>query len=723
MFKLQHFIRASAKKVWKDTLVILLFSALTLILLYPFSLFKMDTQLIGSDVGDSYQNLWNLWWVKHSMLSMSNPFATNLLFYPNGADLYVHSLSPAAGFFTIPFQQAFGLVFSYNLIVLLSFVLGGYGAYRLALHITRDWRASFFAGLVFAFSSYHFARAIAHMNLVSVQWLPFYVLFLLKMRDEPSLKNTFLAVTFLSLTAFAADLQYVLFLGIFTLFYLLYELALNREQIRKFLLRVGLMTVTFAGVLFLFLPPLMIGFFTGKYAYAAAAPSDSVTLSSDLLAFFTPSSGNLFFGKYVESIIGGFSSVKLWPIEVTYIGYTCLALAVFAAVKVWKTARFWLLSALAFMVLSLGPVLHVLGVSVFTPFQVNVPLPELVLYYVFPIFRAPSRFIVVAMLCLAVLAAMSLKYANSWIARQKRGKILGLLFFAVLCVSLLAESNMSPYPVVEDTSIPQFYYQLSRMNETFAVLDLPQTYAANNLYMYYGTASEKPLLGGSISRVPMESLRPLLAVPIVAQAGYLMTGGKLMEPTDIVLQDLNFTNLYTLQLYNVRYVILHKDLLDNATLGNLTAYMNSMFGSPVYSDAKIVSFETKPPAQPGFVALVGDGWRDLESRDGAPTRWMSSNATINLVSPAPRYYTLNFTVGTENANKTLSVSVNGRLLAELPVSKAEHFRYLMSIFLHEGENELTFSCDQAFVPAEGAANSLDNKLMTVFVQNVDLLPA
>lgn len=721
MFRLQDLIRAIIKRSWKDLLVLTLFLVLTLILLYPFSILRMGSQLLG-DGGDAYQNLWNLWWVKRSVLSMSNPFATNLLFYPNGADLYVHSLSPAAGFFTIPLQLWFGLVFTYNLLVLFSFVLGGYGAYRLALHVTGDLKASFFAGLVFTFSAYHFARALEHLNLVNIQWLPFYVLFLLKMRDEKSLKNVVFAVTFLVLTALTADLQYVLFLGIFTSFYALYEFVANREQIGKFLVRLEIMTFSFMGLLFVFLSPLIVGAFTGNYAYASTSPSDSVRFSSDLLGFFTPSSGNFFFGRYTGSIIMSFSSNKFGPIEITYIGYVCLALAVYAGVKLRKTAKFWVLTSVAFAILSLGPMLQVLGSSTFTPFHVTVPLPEILLYYVFPIFRAPSRFIVMVMLSLAVLSAMSLKQVNAWLSRLNRGKALGLLFFIVLCIALLAESNMMPYPVVEDTSIPPFYYELAKMNGNFSVLDLPQTYAANNLYMYYGTVSEKPLLGGSISRVPLDSLRPLLTVPIVAQTGNLMNDHGLMEPTEIVVQDLNSTNLHALELYNVRYVILHKDLLDSNALGNLTIYLNQLAGPPVYSDDKIVSYETKPASQQSLFAYLTDGWHDLEWRDGTPTRWMTNNATIRLSSPSSHYYTLNFTVGTEVTNKSLSVYLNDRFLGNLPVSMTEYNRYLMSIFLQEGTNELTFYCEQSYPRSNAVSNSVDDRQVTVFLQYVDITP-
>ena len=307
MFRLQNLIQRTVKKFWKEILVITLYLILTLILLYPFSALNIGTELIG-DGGDGYQSLWNLWWVKRSTLNFTNPYVTDHLYYPYGADLYVHSLSIAAGFLTIPFQLTLGLVFSYNLIVILSFVLGGYGAYRLAYHITADRKASFFGGLVFAFSAYHFARALEHMNLVSIQWIPFYILFLLKMRQEKSLKNVFFAATFLILTGLTADLQYVLFLALFTVFFVAYEFVSNKEQIAKFLVKLGIMTLFSAIFMVLLLAPMISGFFAGKYDYAASSPSDSVALSADLLAFFTPNSRNLFFGSYTAGVISNFSS-------------------------------------------------------------------------------------------------------------------------------------------------------------------------------------------------------------------------------------------------------------------------------------------------------------------------------------------------------------------------------------------------------------------------------
>ena len=720
MSKLRNLIQRTPRKFWIEILVIAFYLILTLVLLSPFSVLDMSTELIGEG-GDGYQSLWNLWWVKQSTLNLSNPYVTDHLYYPYGADLYVHTLSPAAGFLTIPFQLTFGLIFSYNLIVIVSFVLGGYGAYRLALHVTEDRKASFFAGVIFTFSAYHFARALANMNLVSIQLLPFYALLLLKMRKEKTLSNVLLAAAFLFLTGLIADLQYVLFLGIFTAIFLVYELMNNKKQITGFLVRLGIMILLFLGVTFFLLAPMISSFLSGKYDYAVSSPSDSVAMSADLLSFFTPDSRNLLFGSYTAGVISSFSSSSLFPIEgIAYIGYTVFSLMIFAAIKLRKTAKFWLLSSLFFLLLSLGPILHIMGESIFTVFHVNIPLPELILYYAFPIFRVPARFIVMATLCLSVVSAISLKDFNSRLSKIKNGKTVILILLALLSTAFIAESNMLPYPVVEDTSISSFYYELAKTNGTFAVLDLPQTWRANNLYMYYATASGKPIVAGSISRRSSENVQLLQAIPLIRQTNNVLCHEALMKPTDIIKQDINLTNINALNFFNIQYVVLHKNLIDNATFDETSNYLTALLGEPVYVDENIVAFQSKSSMLNGVFTFIADGWWDLEEQNGTATRWMQNKGTIQISSPSTQYCVINFTVGTEYGEMSVRVFLNDQWMGDVQISPLESETVSTRGILRKGINELSFSSNQTFIPAEINSSSSDTRQLSVYLQDVEI---
>jgi hypothetical protein len=159
------------------------YTALTVMLTYPVVL-KLSSEVPGG--GDAWANIWNLWWVKQALLDRHvNPFHTDMLYYPGGVNLYLHTLTLSAGLISIPLQSlGFNLIATYDLVLLLSFVLAGYGAFLLCHYLTANRWASFVGGAIFTFSPYHFAHLLGHMNLVSLQWIPFYVLVLLRALDS-----------------------------------------------------------------------------------------------------------------------------------------------------------------------------------------------------------------------------------------------------------------------------------------------------------------------------------------------------------------------------------------------------------------------------------------------------------------------------------------------------------------------------------------------------------
>src|SRR5262249_699640 len=64
-----------------------------------------------------------------------------------------------------------------------SFVLASFGMYLLMLRVTRNRYAAFVAGVAFAFAPYRLA-SLAHIQLLTVQWLPFVAYGLWQMADS-----------------------------------------------------------------------------------------------------------------------------------------------------------------------------------------------------------------------------------------------------------------------------------------------------------------------------------------------------------------------------------------------------------------------------------------------------------------------------------------------------------------------------------------------------------
>jgi hypothetical protein len=151
--------------------VLLLYTLLALVVTHPLWLHSADA--VPGDIGDPLLNTWIIAWDAHATLT--NPlqlFDANIFFpLPNTLAYSEHLFSTAA--LILPLGLVSGQpVLGYNLSLLFSFPLAGLGMYLLVLHWTHRHGAAFLAGLAYAFAPYRLA-AIAHLQLLTIQWLPF----------------------------------------------------------------------------------------------------------------------------------------------------------------------------------------------------------------------------------------------------------------------------------------------------------------------------------------------------------------------------------------------------------------------------------------------------------------------------------------------------------------------------------------------------------------------
>ncbi|MGB9301589.1 MAG: hypothetical protein WCD51_13495, partial [Anaerolineae bacterium] len=266
---------------------------LALVMTYP--LVRHLNSAIPGDGFDGWQNFWNLWWVKTALLDLQqSPYFTHYLYYPTGCSLLFQTLNIFNAFLTLPVQLVLGLTASYNFVVLFSFVGGGYGAYLLALHILRAKNgegahaAAFLAGVVFSFSPFHFAHLLGHLQVISLEWLPFYALCLVRSLSSDRLRllpHVVLPIVFLVLTALC-DWYFVLYLLIFTVLYLAYSIAVDRRAMLP-LAKTGVILALTVAVLSPLLGPMVVEAWRDP-SHLLSPFETTVRLSADLMAIFTP---------------------------------------------------------------------------------------------------------------------------------------------------------------------------------------------------------------------------------------------------------------------------------------------------------------------------------------------------------------------------------------------------------------------------------------------------
>ena len=318
------------------------------------------------------------------------------------------------------------------------------------------------------------------MQLIALQWIPFYVLYLVRglqrARRGPLTRADLLKPGFFLILVGLCDWYYVLYCLLFTALALLMAwLALWLDRRRLASVRVTalrLLAVPLAaGLLFaLFLSPLWLPMVREARIASFMVPqrSEAVRLSADLLGFFTPQGFHPLWGQAVRAW-GDRTFTSSFSEYSVFAGFVPLLLAGIGAWFDWRRARFWLLVALIFGILALGPVLHIAGRSDLLPGGGALPLPHAWLYdhlSVMRIARSVSRFDVMVMLTLGLLASRGVATLLTRMPRAQRW--LGPLLVALV----LFEFWPAPYPL-SPPDTPAWYHTLAQMPGHGAVLNLP----------------------------------------------------------------------------------------------------------------------------------------------------------------------------------------------------------------------------------------------------------
>ena len=419
---------------------------------------------------DAYICLWGLWWTKHSVLEGLNPYWTNFLFHPMGTSLAFHAYPLTYGLLSIPFQWLIedvpGLVIALNGIILLSFVFSGFGAYLLAFHVTGSRLAGWVAGTLFAFMPFHSLNRVT-LHLLAIEFIPFYILSLLRVSEEPTPRRAILMGLWLALTYYSS-LEYALYLLIFSFLWLLYRVIFSLRQIT----RKHIMALAGSCAIFLLLAsPLLLQQMDAYSEYDSTISQDfeEVTFwSPALLSFVTPSRMHPYYGQAMASA-GELTDERpqKWGMRSeASIGWVALGLSMVGLFGLRRGDRaFWCLAALFFFSLSLGPFLRVTG-----EWLSEIPLPYLLIYEWVPLFRTgrdPTRFIPVAVLMLSIMAAFGVES----LLRHFSGKHLRLLVTILLSELILFES-LIVWVGSYQPSVPRLYRHLTDAKRGVAIIDL-----------------------------------------------------------------------------------------------------------------------------------------------------------------------------------------------------------------------------------------------------------
>ena len=165
-------------------MVLLGYAAVAVIFSWPLPI-HLATSLTGEPGGDTGVYVWNQWVFRHEFIKGGFPYLTNTLFGPGQlTDLSLHNYTTFADLVALVLRSFLTVIEAFNVVYLLLMVLGGYTAYLLAHHVTRDPAVSFIAGFLFGWSPIVITRGTGHFSLVATAPLAVFILLLLRAGDH-----------------------------------------------------------------------------------------------------------------------------------------------------------------------------------------------------------------------------------------------------------------------------------------------------------------------------------------------------------------------------------------------------------------------------------------------------------------------------------------------------------------------------------------------------------
>ncbi|MDA0336454.1 MAG: hypothetical protein O2782_14920, partial [bacterium] len=387
-------------------LALMVYAALAVLYTHPL-LLDVSTHVPGiTNIVDTFSDAslqsWYPWRGRTALLgSIEGLLHSSWVFFPVGMSMTMQPSMFLHGLLTVPLAWL-SFTTANNIVILLSFCLSGFTAFLLAMYVLRSVPAALLAGFVFAFCPYKFQHLTGHYHLMATETLPMVALSLLRLHDRPCIRRALWAAFWLSLTILTSYYYFafaLLVVGGFTVFR-----AVGEHSMRpvKWGAIVGVMA--FVGSSPILLPALLTAS-TSDYGFARGHDN----FKADLLSFIVPSDRQWVSAPVRAITHRLFDMASIDGIEPSsYIGIGVLFLCILSARHGWRgpsSIRIWMLGALLFMVLALGPSLSVNGyeTGIWLPYSALMELPF------FKGARAPARVAIVGMLCLSVWAGLGLR--------------------------------------------------------------------------------------------------------------------------------------------------------------------------------------------------------------------------------------------------------------------------------------------------------------------------
>ena len=667
------------------------YSGLALLMSMPLAL-NLNNSVVGEG-GDPWQTMWRF---EEKEAQLREALSGNVLsyvgeeFFGGGEPRLINlSVWPWMGLHLL-----FGQPMSYNMIWLLSYVLSGYGMYLLVRWLMRDRKfsdvledkgwiiegAAWLAGVYYMFLPFHTAHSMGHFGAMQTQWIPLIILTALIFVKKPSLIKALALAVLLTVQAWTEH-HYALWL----IFFFVVWVLMNKDKVREYWKQPGAFIYKGLIVGFLLLFVALPYSLTARMALQRESSlvlgrEQVIRFSADLFsyvvpAYWHPAWGGVFNRLFTEHFTGNAAEAT------QYLGISVLLLILFFHQEIpKKQKRYWLTVAGVFLVLSLGPRLHVFGkvLPVWLPYDLIDSWP------VINIVRVVARAGVFVGVAAAVLLGWVIRTQFKRKISMSAAGVLIVLEFVFLPVPLQSTKLSSAYEIVGEQS-----------GKSIIEIPAATNYVTASRALFASVKHGKEVVGSIALERALDAgvLKEVRSLPALRQLIYLRTGHLSKGRDDFFAQNMSETMRDVLKWLDVGAVVVHTDSLSSTQKKEVSEFLEDDLNLELqkHGDVNLYLIDPKKMSGDGVFMSRDERWKNVgfDPVRGSVFAEIEKEASVTLynVTDVKMKVVLEFKIALESHGNIL-VKNDDAAVADLLAKGGE--KAAIEIVLEPGTTRLDF---------------------------------
>lgn len=651
-------------KSWLHVGIVVLYLLITLGMTWPV-LVRINEAVVGVG-GDPWQTMWRFEekqqffqgsfqagefkkFIKEEFLGGGEPRLVNLSVWPW---MWLYGL--------------FGVPGVYNIIWLLSFVLSGYAMYLLvSVWVEKEEKGSmwlqqapaFLAGLFYMLLPYHVAHGQGHFGAMQMQWIPLILLTGVSIYGRFSwskLLLLWLLVTFQAWTEHHYMVWLALF-GIMAAFFAgkrLKPYLFSREWIWR---GIVLLVLLLTSVVLPYFPTLRL---QSSGNTIELGQEQTIRFSADLFSYVVPASFHQLWGSLFHNLFGKYFTGNIAE-NTQFLGWVPLLLILFFRRSIpWPHRKFWVVVGCMFLLIALGPRLHIFGKIL------PIPLAYALIdgWPLFSAIRAVAR--------AGAFISLSVAILFFWVLKANIHRLGSVVIVAVMIV---IEFFFAPVPMQSAAPAPIYTYLEAKTGNALIEIPAATNYTAASRALFASLSHGKKVIGNiALERAQApEDLDIIKAVPAVRQLLYLKTTDLRQDRSEFFAQSLPESLPDAMAFLDIGEIIIHTDSLSVLEVATMRGFLEEDVGlvPKEFSDALLyIKPEVWSKKHDGVFLMRDKRWQAVGFD---PVRnhvygEVNPKAAVTLVNvqPTPLGMKIDLTVPKESPD-SLRVLVGSKVIGEI----------------------------------------------------------